>query len=58
MLNTMDIFLFNEPRSTSHDLCNYSILGSIKDGSAVSLKYNNDVSCCIFEPYAKHKTVI
>ena len=42
-LTTKDIFLFNEPRSTSHELCNYSILESIKDGSAVSSMYNNDV---------------
>ena len=42
-LSTKDIFLFNEPRSTSHGPCNYSILESIKDGSAVSSKYNNDV---------------
>ena len=42
-LSTKGIFLFNEPRSTSHVLCNYSILESIKDGSAVSSKYNNDV---------------
>ena len=42
-LSTKDMFLFNEPRSTSHELCNYSILESIKDGSAVSSKYNNDV---------------
>ena len=37
-----DIFLFNEPRATSHESCDYSILESIKDGSAVT-KYNNDV---------------
>ena len=42
-LSTKDIFLFNEPRATWHELCNYSILESIKDGSAVSSKYNNDV---------------
>ena len=42
-LSTKDIFLFNEPRATSHELCNYSILESIKDGTAVSSKYNNDV---------------
>ena len=41
-LSTKDIFLFNEPRGTSHESCNYSILESIKDGTAVT-KYNNDV---------------
>ena len=35
--------MFNEPRATSHESCNYSILESIKDGTAVSSKYNNDV---------------
>ena len=43
-LSTKDIFLFNESRATSHESCNYSILESIKDGTAVSSKYNNDVS--------------
>ena len=38
-----DIFLFNEARATSHESCNYSIVESIKDGTAVSSKYNNDV---------------
>ena len=42
-LSTKDIFLFNEPRATSHESCNYSILESIKGGAAVSLRYNNDV---------------
>ena len=42
-LSTKDIYLFKEPRGTSHELCNYSILESIKDGTAVSSKYNNDV---------------
>ena len=42
-LSTKDIFLFNELRATSDELCNYSILESIKDGTAVSSKYNNDV---------------
>ena len=42
-LSTKDIFLFNEPRATSQESCNYSILESIKDGTAVSSKYNNDV---------------
>ena len=42
-LSTKDIFLFNEPRATSHELCNYSISESIKDGTAVPSKYNNDV---------------
>ena len=42
-LCTTDIFLFNEPRAVNHESCNYSILESIKDGTAVSSKYNNDV---------------
>ena len=42
-LSTTDIFLFNEPRAINHESCNYSILESIKDGTAVSSKYNNDV---------------
>ena len=40
---TTDIYLFNEPRAVTHESCNYSILESIKDGTAVSSKYNNDV---------------
>ena len=42
-LCTTYIFLFNEPRAVNHESCNYSILESIKDGTAVSSKYNNDV---------------
>ena len=42
-LSTTDIFLFNEPRAFNYESCNYSILESIKDGTAVSSKYNNDV---------------
>ena len=42
-LSTTDIFLFNEPRALNHESCNYSILESIKDGTAVSSKYNNDI---------------
>ena len=42
-LCTKDIFLFNEPKATNHALCNYSIMESIKHGTAVSSKYNNDV---------------
>ena len=42
-LSTTDIFLFNVPRASTHESCNYSILESIKDGTAVSSKYNNDV---------------
>ena len=56
-LSTKDIFLFNEPRATSHELYNYSILESIKDGNAVSSKYNNDVMrfkiCQTQESYLK-----
>ena len=60
-LGTTDIFLFNEPRALNHESYNYSILESIKDGTAVSSKYNNDVmrfkipnGRCIFESYAKY----
>ena len=42
-LSTTDIFLFNEPRAINHESCNYSILESIKDGTAVTSKYNNDI---------------
>ena len=42
-LSTTDIFLFNEPRAINNEACNYSILESIKDGTAVSSKYNNDI---------------
>lgn len=42
-LSTTDIFLFNVPRAVTHESCNYAILESIKDGTAVSSKYNNDV---------------
>ena len=40
-LSTTDIFLINVPRAITHESCNYSILESIKDGTAVSSKYNN-----------------
>ena len=43
LLSTKNIFLFKESRATSHESCNYSIVESIKDGTAVSSKYNNDV---------------
>ena len=39
-LSTKDIFLFNEPRLTSHEICNYSILESIEDGTMVKFKNN------------------
>ena len=42
-LSSIDIFLFNEPRAKNYEVCNYSILESIKDGIAVASKYNNDV---------------
>ena len=42
-LSTTDIFLFNEPRAINNESCNYNILESIKDGIAVSSKYNNDI---------------
>ena len=42
-LSSTDIFLFNEPRATKQESCNYSIIESIKDGTAVTSKYNNDI---------------
>ena len=42
-LSTTDIFLFNERRAMSNETCNYTILESIKDGIAVSSKYNSDL---------------
>ena len=41
-LSSTNIFLFNEPRAINNEICNYNILESIKDGMAVSSKYNND----------------
>ena len=41
-LSSTNIFLFNEPRAINNEICNYSILESIKDGIAVASKYNND----------------
>ena len=35
--------MFNEPRATSHELCNYSILEAITDGTVVSSKFSNHV---------------
>ena len=42
-LSTTDIFLFNDTRATSSLSQNYSILENIKDGSAISSKYNSEV---------------
>jgi len=42
-LSTTDIFLFNERRAMNNEACNYTILESIKDGLAVSSKYNSDL---------------
>ena len=42
-LSSTDIFLFNEPRAMHIDLRNYGVLEAIKDGIAVSIKYNSDV---------------
>ena len=41
-LSSTNIFLFNEPRAFNNEICNYSILESIKDGRAVASKYNSD----------------
>ena len=38
----MDIFLFNDTRASIHPI-NYSILEILKDGSAVSVKYNSQI---------------
>ena len=42
-LSTTDIFLFNDTRATSSLSQNYSILENIKDGSAISSKYNSEI---------------
>ena len=42
-LTSIDIFLFNLPRSANLDVCNYSVLEQIKDGTATTSKYNNDI---------------
>ena len=42
-LCSTDIFLFNERRALNNDTCNYTILESIKDGIAVSSKYNSSI---------------
>ena len=42
-LSTTDIFLFDVLRAITHETCNYYILESVKDGIAVSSKYNNDI---------------
>ena len=44
-LQTTDIFLFNDTRASGHiqSKKNYSVLEHIKDGSAISSKYNSSV---------------
>ena len=42
-LSTTDIFLFNDTRGTSDVSQNYSILENIKDGCAISTKYNSEI---------------
>ena len=42
-LSSIGIFLFNEPRAINNEVCNYGVLEAIKDGIAVSSKYNSDV---------------
>ena len=42
-LSSIDIFLFNAPRAINNEVCNYGVLEAIKDGIAVSSKYNSDV---------------
>ena len=41
-LSSLDIFLFNEPRALNKEVCNYTVLESIKDGGTVASKYDND----------------
>ena len=42
-LSTTDIFLFNGTRATKDTSQNYSILENIKDGCAISSKYNSEI---------------
>ena len=42
-LSTTDIFLFNEPREVNYEILSYSVLESIKDGTAVSSKYDGNI---------------
>ena len=42
-LSTTDIFLFNDTRATSSLTQNYSVLKNIKDGCAISSKYNSEI---------------
>ena len=42
-LSSTNIFLFNEARSLNNEKCNYTVLEQIKDGTAMTSKYNNDV---------------
>ena len=42
-LQTTDIFLFNDTRVADRNYQNYAVLEHIKDGSAVSSKYNSSV---------------
>lgn len=41
-LSYTNIFLFDEPRAINNEICNCSILESIKDGLAIPSKYSND----------------
>ena len=42
-LQTTDIFLFNDTRATNMLETNYAVLELIKDGNAISSKYNSQV---------------
>ena len=42
-LQTTDIFLFNDTRASDQINQNYAVLEHIKDGSAVSSKYNSSI---------------
>ena len=42
-LQTTDIFLFNDTRASDRDDQNFAVLEHIKDGTAVSSKYNSNV---------------
>ena len=41
-LSTVDIFFFNDARAINHELCCYTVLEHIKDGSATASKFNSE----------------
>ena len=46
-LSTKDIFLFNEPRSTSHELCNYSI--PFWNQSKMVVQYHQSITTMLYD---------